>query len=349
MRRSSYWMGIGLLIACVAHGQGLINGTFDQGITGWNTNYGKSGSSVYDINGDSRNELVCDIQSCVNQYEGVMAVQDVPASYIDLRHGVALLGDASANGLPISADFKAFLKLEFLDQTSNEIPWLTMSGEYDPTKYATNNERRLHTLYIKRYRDITNQLHGTGVSVTNVQALRVGCLVFRYDNHGTVESGQGYFDNLSLGLISSVADDPGIVNGEFEFNEWGWDEYSSFNPTGWTVTNVNSDSDRELKFDAAGLNGQYASKLWVQEFDARAIDFTQGISLLADLGASNLTKGLQVFHKLEFSTNGPPYGGGNIFPTIFASSESTHGLCASNNEVQLGSTITMDYATLSNQ
>ncbi|MFH0880917.1 MAG: hypothetical protein V2A34_14470 [Lentisphaerota bacterium] len=339
-----------VLSASTAPAQQIVNGDFALGAEQWTTNYGhpEAHVSVYDINGDGRNELVFDAATLTNQYLGVLAFQNIPAEYVNLNFGIALAGNVGATNLPgdVSADIKTFTKMEFLDGEGSILNELTMSGEYDPAKYATGNETRAQTTLIKNYSTLTGELAAAGFTMKDIATIRAGCFMFRFDTANTVPSGKGYFGEMSMGLVSGSFNLPGVVNGQFEYDDWWWRQSPTSVDSGWSTVDVDGDGDKELRFEADGLTGQYSSRLWVQETDARMIDFEQGLSLTADLMASNLTSGLRVFHKIEFGRNGPPYQG-SVIPGVFVSSEDP-SMCARTNEVRLGSTLNISYENLTN-
>jgi hypothetical protein len=249
---------------------------------------------------------------------------------------------------------RAFLKLEFLDSSSTLIPGTTLSSEYDPSTYATGNQSRVDINLVKLRRNLTNELAAQGKTLDDVGYVRAGCFLFRFDTNKVQTLGSAYFDNVSMGLVSASYRMPGLINGDFEYDTWGWYESLVSARAGALVVDIDNDADKELRFESDGLTGQYASRLWIQEIPAGEIDLMQGVSLTADLGATNLslpgiTNDLRVFHKLEFGTNGAPYSGGEMLPGVFESSEGDTSLFAATNETRLGSTITMTYENLTNR
>lgn len=332
----------------------LENGDFAEGSNYWNTALGMPGASVEDLNADGRNELVLGSANLVNQYDGVLVVQDVSPRYMDLYNfGVALRADFAASNLSAGAggDLRAFTKLEFLDAQSNAFNTATLSGEYDGALYATGDVSRPHVTLVANANTLVSKLALLGRTVYDVKKIRAGCFLFRFDDTHAGATGTAAFENVALGRVSEL--DYGrrsLVNADFEFGNWAWmdNPRSSVSSTsGWSVVDMDGDGDLEACFSSADLNGQYAGRLWVQDFYTYLppLAWTSGISLTADIVASNLTPGLRAFHKLEF---GGPYFSAPAFPGVFVSSEDP-AVAATGSISRLQSTITMPYDTLTNQ
>lgn len=329
----------------------LENGDFAEGSNYWNTGLGMPGASIEDLDADGRNELVLDSAHLVNQYDGVLVVQDVSTRYMDLYYfGVALRADFAASNLSAGAggDLKAFTKLEFLDAQTNTIHTATMSGEYDASLYATGNVVRRRVTLVKNANTLTADLAAAG---KQVKKIRAGCLLFRFDDTHAGATGTAVFENVALGRVSQL--DYGqrsLVNADFEFGNWAWmdNPRSSVSSTsGWSVVDADGDGDLEACFSSTDLTGQYAGRLWVQDFYTYLppLAWTSGVSLTADIVASNLTPGLRAFHKLEF---GGPSFNSPAFPGVFVSSEHPD-MAATGSVSRLQSTITMPYDVLTNQ
>lgn len=331
----------------------LENGDFSDGLIHWNTGLGLQGASCEDINGDGRIELVLDSSQLIDQDSGVIAAQDFSPRYIRLDgYGIALRADIVATNLELEgfSDIRAFTKMEFLDADSNTLHTATVSGEYDPLLYATGNVARRQAVLVVNAHTLASNLALMGRTVWNVKKIRAGCFLFRFDPTQTLPSGKAYFENVALGRVSEL--DYGmhnIVNADFEFDNWAWmhaPRASISSTSGWSVVDIDNDGDKEACFSADDLASQYAGRLWVQDvYTYPPIAWTSGVSLTADIVASNLTPGLRAFHKLEFG--GPSYNS-PAFPGVFVSSEYPN-TAATGNMARLNSTITMTYDNLVDQ
>ncbi len=332
------------------------NGDFSEGTAHWVTHWGidgGSGVSVSNAHQDGRSTLVLDAAWLTSQASSVLAFQNVPSRYMNLYpYGIALRGDVMVTNLPgeTGGDLKAFTKLEFLDVNSNVLDAATVSGEYDASKYAASNQVRRAVTLVANYNVLAGNLQKMGRTVGDVKKIRAACFLHRYDNQETVPVGQAFFNDLTLGRVSELDfASPPIRNGDFEFENWCWmdNPYSPVSSTsGWSVVDVDGDGDKEARFDAEGLISQYDGRLWVQDFITyQVVNLTNGITLTADIAASNLTQGLRAFHKLEFG--GPTFNSPPI-PGVFVSTEHPN-VAAMTNQVIKNSSLTMTYEILTNQ
>lgn len=348
----SFLLALGLA-ATPATAQQLINGAFEQGAFGW-TNHpttSPGGWSFSDIDGDGDQELVLDGTTLDDQFEGVLFIQDLLLGEVDLQYGLALTASYAATNL--NGDCRAFMKLEFGneivgDHGGSNIAALTMSTEFDPALYATGNDVRRRITLLKTHDALSTELAGLGATLADVAWARAVLFLLRFDQTNA-PTGSAYFDDVSFGLVSEAFDVPGIPNGDFEHGVWGWADNPITGLGGTTVADRDGDGDAELELEADGLTNQFANHLYVWETDATIIDFTQGVTLTADLGATNLTPDLRVFTKLEFGAGPAPNTAGATVPGVAVTGEFDPSKYATNNDTRLNTSITMDYATLTNQ
>ena len=343
MSGSTRWMvvaGLAAALAGAAAGQQIENGGFEQGATSWTTNFGLTDLAVQDLGGNGNHELVFFATNLVTQYSPViLAVQDLPAEYFNLTYGVALAADIGATNL--SNDVRAYSKLEFLSSTGI-IGGMTLSGEYNPDTYAASNQFRPQMVLWRSYNDLSNQFG-------DIQTVRATLFMLRFDTAGGAPTGAGYFDNVSFGLVSKAVPAPGIINGGFEYDDWYWRKSPMSEFFEWSTRDIDGDGDKELEFPDTGLTVQYGGRLWVQEFDARMIDFSNGIAFGCDVGATNLADGFKAFPKLEFCSGAPPYGPGSVINPLTESGEYDPLKNAATNTTRLGVTLGKSYATITNQ
>ena len=341
-----------LAFGASAGAQQILNGHFETGRTAWSNHpvTTSSGWSVTNADGDADLEAVLNAQALTNAGQGILLIQDTFTDYVDLHYGVALSADVGATNL--DGDIRAFLKLEFGTETSGDfgttnVPALSLSTENDPSGFASSNTAHRQVYLVKPYRALSNELAAVGAAIDDVKWMRAVLFLLRFDNT-TPSPGDGYFDRVSWGLVSRSYDVPGLPNGGFEYGPWTWNDNPITTTSGSSVYDRDGDGDLELELDAAGLTGQFSSRLFVWEADATMMDLTQDITLTADFGATNLAPDMKVFTKLEFSTNGPPNRNGSVVPGAFVSGEYDAATFATNNETRAGTALTMTHANLTN-
>lgn len=325
--------------------QQLVNGQFTQAGLAW-TNVIPAGpnTTFADLDGDGDTECVFIATNLLAHNDNVILVQDFPSEFIDLRYGIAL--NADIGGTNLNENIRAFTKLEFLLTNNNVIG---VDGAFDPSNFVTGTAFRSQATLVKQHKSLASDLSGAGLGLDAVAFVRATMFLYRFDTNATIPTGRGYFDNLSFGLVSKSYDVPGVVNGGFEYNDWAWRESAISSEGGFAVDRDN-DGDKELVFPAAGLTNAFNGLLWVQEFDAKVIDFTQGISLTADIGATNLSPNFRLFSKLEFYTNAGPYLPGTVVMTnATLDGASSPTLYVTNSETKYGVTLSKSYSSLTNE
>lgn len=335
--------------ALSAEAQQLKNGTFESGALGW-TNHpitSSSGWSITNADLDADKEVLFDAALLTNQSQGILFIQDVPTEQVDLQYGIALSADIGSSDL--ADDVRAFTKLEFGTNIAGSVGGstlndLTLSGEYDPALCATGTVVRRQVSLVKRYRDLTNDLAQAGVAIDQLRFVRSTLFLLNFGVHPPVPGSRAYYDNVSLGLVSRAYDAPAIPNGGFEFDGWTWFDNEVTESAQSRTYDRDGDGDKELEIDGSGLTAQYAGHLWVWEVDARMIDFSNNVSLIADIGATNLSPGLKAFGKMELGVNSPPNRGGSTIASF--SGEYDPALYATNNDTHIGATVTLTPSAL---
>jgi len=336
------WAGSALPLCA----QQLVNGNFEAAFAGWTNNpfIQCTDCDVMDFDTDGDLEMVFFSSNLVAKDDNVLAVQDFPAEFMDLHFGVALSADICASNL--NADTRAFTKLEFLDETNSLIAGAAVDGNIlGPSFFATGNVCRSQVTLVRQARDLTNILAGAGKTLDEVSQVRATLFMIRFDTNPVPPTGVGYFDDVSFGRVSRSFDVPFVINGDFAYDDWWWRNFPDSSAAGWLVQDIDADGDKELTFAAEGLTNSGASLLWVQDLDATALDFTNGISLKADIGATNLSSQFIAFSKLEFHTNSPPIGGQASFELRGEDDPSTF---ATNNQTKLGVTLATTFENLTN-
>jgi len=342
MRPFACLLALTVLFPAALPAQQLLNGAFEDAGTGW-TQFFPDRQSFTDIDGDGDLEAVIAASNIVNQYEGYYMFQDLPPEFVDLDFGVALTADICATNL--NEDLRAYAKLEFLDETNQLLYASTLSGEYASDTYASTNQRRVSVALVKQPSALAAELAGVSKTLNDVTAVRATFFVLRFDTNQTATTGFAYFDNASFGLVSRSYDVPFIINGGFEYNDWYWRENPVSMANGWIASDVNSDGDKELLFVASGLTNAFDVRLWIQDLEATALDFSQGVRVVADIGATNLSPQFKVFTKLELYTNSPP----TFPPSANVSGEVDPALFATNNDTKIGVSLDFTFDDITNQ
>ena len=348
MRCRMLWFGwvCGLLLASTSGVLGawdLENGDFSEGTRLWVTNWGiDSGANVTVAppGPDGEYTLMLDASGVTNQNSGVIAFQDFSPYYFSSLRGLALRADIAVTNLPGAAeeDFKAFTKMEFFDRYTNLLG-TARSGQYDASKYAASNRSCRSVTLVANANELQSFWY-------QIKWVRAGCFLYRFDTNKTELSGHASFRRVALGRASELDYSmTSLYNTDFEFDHWCWmnNMYSPISSTsGWSVADIDGDGDKEVRFNAEDLTGQYAGRLWVQDMSTTPWDpcvvWTNDITLSADVAASNLTQGLRAFIKLEFGDN-------SAFPGVFVSSEAPE-TAAMTNMVLQNVQVTMRYTNL---